>query len=63
MDIVRHLGSVLVQGSETALRAYTKASDAYAENLLAPSVAVWSVGIAVGLVLLEFVVTWRRRAE
>jgi hypothetical protein len=47
-----------VQGAEKALQAYTKASDAYAENMLA-SVALWSVIIAVVLVLLEWLVARR----
>ena len=44
----------LVQGAEAALQAYTRASDAYAQNLVSPSVALWSVLIAAGVVLLEW---------
>jgi len=41
------------QGIKVALKAYTRASDAY-QNLMAPSVALWVVGIAAGIVLLEW---------
>jgi hypothetical protein len=44
----------LVQGAEKALQAYTRAADAYAQNLTAPSVALWSVLIAAAVVLLEW---------
>jgi len=44
----------LVQGAEAALQAYTRASDAYAQSLVSPSVALWSVLIAAGVVLLEW---------
>jgi len=44
----------LVQGAEAALQAYTRASDAYAQNLVSPSVALWTVLIAAGVVLLEW---------
>jgi hypothetical protein len=63
MDILHHLVRVVAQGGEAALRAYTRASDAYAEGTVASSVAVWSVGIAVGVVLLEWVVAQRRRGR
>lgn len=41
------------QGIRVALKAYTRASDAY-QNLMAPSVSVWVVAIAAGIVLLEW---------
>jgi hypothetical protein len=44
----------LVQGAEAALQAYTRASDAYTQNLVSPSVALWSVLISAGVVLLEW---------
>jgi hypothetical protein len=61
METIHHLGRWLVQGAESAVRAYTGASDAYAQDGLAPSVALWSVVIAVGVVLLEWVLSRRRR--
>lgn len=51
----------LVQGAEAALQAYTRASDAYTQNLVSPSVALWSVLIAVAVVLLEWLVARPRR--
>jgi len=44
----------LIQGAEAALQAYTRASDAYAQSFVSPSVALWSVLIAAGVVLLEW---------
>ena len=42
------------QGIKVALKAYTRASDAY-QNLMAPSVALWALGIAAGIVLIEWI--------
>jgi hypothetical protein len=50
------------QGIKVALKAYTRASDAYAQNLFAPSVALWAVLIAGGFVLLEWLLA-RRNAH
>jgi hypothetical protein len=48
-------------GIKLALKAYTRASDAYAQNIIVPSgipsVALWAVVIAGGLVLLEWLVS------
>lgn len=44
----------LVQGAEKALQAYTRAADAYAQEGFPPSVALWSLLIAAGLVLVEW---------
>ena len=44
----------LFEGAQRALQAYTRASDAYADQLFAPSVALWAVGIAAALVALEW---------
>lgn len=44
----------LVQAARLGLQAYTRASDAYTEGFMKPSVALWSVGIAAGIVLLEW---------
>lgn len=49
-----------VHGTHVALRAYTRASDAYAANRL-DSVALWSLVIAAALVLLEWLAARRRR--
>ena len=43
------------QGIRVALKAYTRAADAYALNLAVPPVALWVVGIAAAIVLLEWV--------
>ncbi|MBC5783255.1 hypothetical protein H8N03_09890 [Ramlibacter sp. USB13] len=51
------------QGIKLALKAYTRASDAYAQNLVAPSVALWAVLIAAGVVLLEWVIARRHSHE
>jgi hypothetical protein len=56
MDI---LHAEWAQGIKVALKAYTRASDAYAQNLFAPSVALWAVLIAGGIVLLEWIVAGR----
>ena len=48
------------QGIRVALKAYTRASDAYAQDLFAPSVALWAVVIAGGIVLLEWLVASHR---
>jgi hypothetical protein len=52
---------LLVQGARVGLQAYTRASDAYAHGFMTPSVALWSAGIAVALVLLEWLVSRPRR--
>lgn len=54
MDILRE--ESWDQGIRLAVKAYTRASDAYAQNLVSPSVAFWVVLIAAGIVLLEWVV-------
>ena len=51
------------QGIRVALKAYTRASDAYAQDLFAPSVALWAVLIAAGVVLLEWVIASRNAHE
>jgi len=51
------------QGIKVALKAYTRASDAYAQNLVTPSVALWAVLIAAGFVLLEWLVSTRHPHE
>jgi hypothetical protein len=45
---------VWLQGAELALQAYTRASDAYAQNWVSPSVALWTLGIAAAVVLVEW---------
>lgn len=50
----------LVQGAHKALVIYSRASDAYAANLLAPSVAFWALLIAAAVVLLEWLLARRR---
>ena len=50
----------LLQGAEAALQAYTRASDAYAQSFVWPSVALWSALIAAGVVLLEWLLARRR---
>ena len=44
------------QGIKVALKAYTRASDAYASNFTW-SPALWALGIAAGLVLLEWLLS------
>jgi hypothetical protein len=51
-----------VHGTNVALRAYARASDAYTANQLG-SVALWAVLIAAGLVLLEWLIARRRRPQ
>lgn len=60
MSFVHHLADPWLHGAHLALRAYTRASDAYAAHQL-DSVALWAVLIAAGLVLLEWLVAHRRR--
>lgn len=60
MNILRD--DALLQGAEAALQAWTRASDAYAQHLAFPSVALWSVAIAVALVLLEWLLGRRSGA-
>lgn len=50
----------LVQGAKRAVQAYSRASDAYAADLV--SVAFWALVIAAGIVLLEWL-AWRYRAR
>lgn len=55
-------GAALAQTVQAGLQAYASASDAYAEQaLLTPSVALWSLLIAAGVVLLEWLVAHRKR--
>lgn len=58
MDILP--ADALIQGAEQALQAYTRAADAYAHELLPPSVALWALLIAAGVVLLEWLLGRRR---
>lgn len=51
----------LLQGAQVAVRAWARASAEYAEHRLGPWVALWTVGIAAGVVLLEWLVARRRR--
>ena len=48
------------QGIRVALKAYSRASDAYAQDWFAPSVALWAVAIAGGILALEWLAAWRR---
>ena len=57
MDLLHQ--TLWAQGFRLALGAYTQASDAYAQDALANSVALWAVLIAGGLVLLEWVIARR----
>ena len=50
------------QGIKVALKAYTRASDAYAQYLFPSSPALWAVLIAGGFVLLEWLLA-RRNAH
>ena len=50
----------LVKGAETGVQAWARASDAYAGHLFDPSVALWVLLIAGGVVLLEWLVARRR---
>ena len=59
MDIFQHDWA---HGMRLALKAYTRASDAY-QNVMTPSVALWAVLIAAGVVLLEWVVSARNAHE
>ncbi len=56
MDILHLLGSSL-KGTERAVQAYSRASDAYAADHLA-SVALWALLVAAVVVLLEWL-AWR----
>jgi hypothetical protein len=49
----------LMQGAHVAMRAWSRASTEYAEHRMGPWVAVWTLGIAAGLVLLEWLVSHR----
>lgn len=52
------------QGIRVALKAYTRASDAYALHFAAmPPVALWAVGIAAAIVLLEWVLARTARPD
>jgi Ni,Fe-hydrogenase I cytochrome b subunit len=57
MDILHD--KLWAQGFKVALKAYTRASDAYAQDAILTSVAMWAVLIAAGIVLLEWVVARR----
>lgn len=57
MDILQ--ADTWAHGVKLALKAYTRASDAYAANFVVPSVALWAVLIAGGVVLLEWLVAGR----
>lgn len=46
-------------GVKLALKAYTRASDAYAQDLPTSSVALWALLIAAGIVLLEWLLARR----
>ena len=52
---------VLVKGAEKGVKVWSRASDAYTDGPFDPSVALWAMLIAGGLVLLEWVVAQRRR--
>jgi hypothetical protein len=58
MSILSHLGNWFEQGTDAAVRAYTRASDAYADGI-APSVALWTVLIAAMVLLLEWLLSRR----
>lgn len=60
MSFVHQLADPWLRGAHVALRAYTRASDAYAAHQLG-SVALWAVLMAAALVLLEWLVAQRRR--
>ena len=51
----------LVKGAETGLQAWARASHAHDGGLFDPSVALWALGIAGGLVLLEWLLAGRHR--
>jgi hypothetical protein len=55
MDFLQHEWA---QGIRLALKAYTRASDAY-QGMVGPSVALWVVLIAGGIVLLEWLLATR----
>ena len=57
MDLLQQ--TLWSQGLGLALGAYTQASDAYSNDALLNSVALWAVLIAAGLVLLEWVLARR----
>jgi hypothetical protein len=61
MDILQHDWD-WAHGIRLALKAYTRASDAY-ENVVSPSVALWAVLIAAGIVLVEWLVAVRKAHE
>ncbi len=50
----------LMQAAHRAVKAYSRASDAYTADLL--SVALWALVIAAGVVLLEWL-AWRYRSR
>jgi hypothetical protein len=50
----------LLQGARAAMHAWARASSNYAVHRAGPWVALWTVGIAAGVVLLEWVVSRRR---
>lgn len=61
MDIL--LDPTWGKGVKVALKAYSRASDAYAQNMPLPSVALWAVLIAAALVLLEWLLTRGHRPQ
>ena len=50
----------LVHGAEKGVQAYSRASDAYANLSFDSSVALWALGIAGAVVLLEWLLGRRR---
>jgi hypothetical protein len=50
----------LLQGARTAVHAWARASSEYAEHRMGPWVALWTAGIAAGVVLLLWVLSRRR---
>jgi hypothetical protein len=50
----------LVQGAQAAMHAWARASSEYAVHRMGPWVALWTAGIAAGVVLLEWVLSRRR---
>jgi len=59
MDILHD--KLWTNGFTLAVKAYSRASDAYAQDAMFTSVATWAVLIAAGLVLLEWVLARRVR--
>jgi hypothetical protein len=53
--------TAFVEGAESGLQAWTRASDAYLNGHFDGSVPVWVLLIAGGIVLLEWLLARRRR--